>query len=160
MSDRKNELVLAALRRAGKPSGSEELVDAVQGLGLAEGWQPAQVADLNRRSVAKRLQNMVGEGLVQQAGAGLDDRARRSTPLFAPVGGWNPQALVPPPPAIGADDSRIGQRAHAAMNQQQLLALLDAQDDLLGVVHRFLGDLQTARERHRARLAAVGLEVR
>ncbi|MGO4700264.1 hypothetical protein [Dyella sp. 2RAB6] len=166
MSDRKNELVLAALRRAGKPSGSEELVDAVQGLALAEQWSPGHVADLNRRSIAKRLQNMASEGLVKQAGATTDDRARRSTPLFVPASGWDPQALVPPPPA-GPDDGRPARGGYDGLNRAQLLAVLDADDELFGVFARhiqslqgFFIDMQAAREKHRARLSAVGLEVR
>ena len=160
MSDKKNQLVLAALQRAGKPSGSEDLLDAAVGLATGEGWAPEQLSDFNRRSIAKRLQNLEEQGLVKPAGAGLDQRARRSTPLYTPTGGWDQRAPVPTPPALSSDIGRIGQRAHAAMDRTQLLALLDAQDDLLGVMHRFLGDLQAARERHRARLAAVGLEVR
>lgn len=160
MSDKKNQLVLAALLRAGKPSGSEDLLDAAIGLATSENWTPEHLADFNRRSIAKRLQNLEEQGLVKQAGAGLDARARRTTPLYTPVGDWNPRAAVPPPPFATADGGRVGQRAHAMMDRTQLLALLDAQDDLLGVMHRFLSDLQAARERHRARLAAVGLEVR
>lgn len=160
MSDRKNQLVLAALLRHGRPTGSEELLDVVVGLAQAEFWTPEHLADLNRRSIAARLRNLEEQGLVRQEGVGVDARARRSTPLYVPAGAWDARAPVPPPPSGAPEAGRVGQRAHAAMDRTQLLALLDAQDDLLGVVHRFLTDLQAMREKHRARLNAVRAEVR
>ena len=102
MSDKKNQLVLAALLRHGRPAGSEELLDVVIGLAQAEFWTPEHLADLNRRSVAARLRNLEEQGMVRQEGVGVDARARRSTPLYAPVGAWDTRAPVPPPPSFTA----------------------------------------------------------
>ncbi len=163
MSDRRNDLLLAALKRAGVPCDSGDLLDRASGLALAERWAPEQLAPLTRASVAKRLTAMEGQGLVKKAGAGVDPRARRPTPMYVPDGGWDDSAPVPPPPTDGRASAARGD-AGTELDDTQFRVLLDAHDELFGLFARhvqqlgtFMGELSTLREKHRARLAAVGL---
>lgn len=159
MSDKRNQLLVAALRRAGKPTASDDLLDAATGLALAEGWEPEQVSELNRRSVATRLRNLEQAGVVRQEGAGMDERARRTTPLFVPVAGWDVRAAVPAPPMVGASPTRRRESPYAGLNNTQLLALLEAHDDIAECLGRFLMDMGVVREKARRNLLAAGLEL-
>lgn len=163
MSDKRKELLLAALQRAGKPRTSGELLDDAHGLALAEGWTPDQTADITRKSVAKHLQHMERDGLVRTVGATVDE-TRKPTPMFAPVDGFDLNALVPAPPMI--ERALTGKpSSYANLDRPQLLAVLDAQDDLLAEFARHIKDqelfferLGKVREKCRARLIAAGLE--
>lgn len=156
MSDTRNQLLLAALQRAGKPLASDDLLDAAVGLALAEGWTPEQTRELSRRSIAARLQNMLASGLVVQTGDALDDAARRLTPLFAPAAGYNARAMVPGSPTPGrADTAR--ESPYGSMDRTQLMAVLEAHDDMLECIGRFFTDLTTVREKVRRRLQAAGM---
>jgi len=153
MSDKRNQLILAALRRHGKPASSAELLDDINGLGEAEGWSPDSLAAITRQSVAKRLQAMVTTGEVIIAGKAFDGDLRRSTPTYEPAGGFDAKAPVPPPPLVEHAPSS----AYEQMTRPQLVAVLEAHDDVLECVGRFFNDLRTTRDRVRSRLAAVGL---
>lgn len=155
MSDRRNELLLAALLRAGKPVASDEVLDAVVGLGAAEGWSQTDLASISRGSVAKRLAAMVTDGKARMVGERLDPGSRRMTPIYEPADGFDPQAPVPPPPLDSSSDRPSS--PYEGMTQPQVLAVLDAQDEMLEAVARFFTDMRTIRERTRQRLAAVGL---
>jgi hypothetical protein len=167
MSDPRDELLLAALKRAGKPLDSSDLLDEATGLALAD-WEPDQVK-LNRRSVAKRLQNMLTAGLVTHAGVGVDDAARRTTPLFAPVGGYDAHAPVPLPPEARQPAKQSG--PFEGLTTAQTITLMDVQDELLAVFVRqqkaqqqaqqlLFTELQAVREKVRGRLVAAGLSER
>lgn len=158
MSDKRNQLLLAALQRAGKPTASDDLLDAATGLALADGWEPEQVAELNRRSVATRLRHLEQGGVVRQDGAGLDERARRTTPLYVPTGGWNARAAIPAPPATSEGRARRDASPYAGMNTAQLVALLEVHDSVTECVGRFLQDMNRLNEQSRRKLLAVGLE--
>lgn len=160
MSDRINELLLAALQSSAKPIPGSDVLDAAIGMGMAEGWTPDQLKGVTRRSVAGRLQQMVTAGLARVAGSVMDHDARRTTPAYEPV--ERPAKVsVPPPPAMAvASSSRTSSAAlHGDRPRAQLLALLDAQDEMLTAVGRFLQDLERARDRCRAKLIATGVEV-
>lgn len=168
MSDPRDELLLCALKRAGRPLDSSDLLDEATGLALAD-WEPDQVR-ISRKSVAKRLQNMLTAGLVTQAGLGVDDVARRTTPLFAPVGGYDLRSPVPPPP-VNARAPAKQPGPFDGLSATQAVTLLDVQDELLAVFGRqlqaqqhqlqaqqqFFSELATVREKVRSRLLAAGL---
>lgn len=156
MSDTRNQLLLAALQRAGKPLASDDLLDAAVGLALAEGWTPEQTRELSRRSVAARLQNMLASNLVVQVGDALDETSRRLTPLFAPTGLYNPRASVPCAPTPGRADAGR-ESPYGSMDRTQLLVVLEAHDDMLECIGRFFADLTTVREKVRRRLHAAGM---
>lgn len=149
---------MAALKRAGEALSSDDLLDMSVGLALAEGWLPEQLADFSRRSIATRLRNLELAGLVRQDGAGMDTRARRTTPLYAPTGGYDAAAPLPPPPRLERDAELADTSCYDGMSRPQLLALLEAQDDIIESVGRFFNDLRGMRDKARARLQAVGLE--
>jgi hypothetical protein len=157
MSDTRNELLLVALHRAGRPMASDDLLDAAHGLALNEGWSPAQVAPLTRKSVAKRLQNMVGSGQLKVAGAAMDEASRRTTPTYVPATGYDLRAVVPEPPRIA---NPAPTTAYDGMDRTQLLAVLEAHDDVVECVGRFFADLTSVREKVRRRLLAAGLGTR
>lgn len=162
-ADKLNDLLLAALQRAGKPSTSGDLVDAATGLALAEGWNPEQAAKLTRKSVAKRLQHMEKAGDVRTEGSAFDTTLDRMTPTFVPVRGFNARAPVPTPPGEHAPTGKAG--SYESMTRTQLIAVLDVQDEMLAEFARHLQEqerffvrLGAIREKARARLLAVGLE--
>lgn len=157
MSDTRNQLLLAALQRVGKPLASDDLLDAAVGLALAEGWTPEQTRELSRRSVAARLQNMLASGLVVQAGDALDVASRRLTPLFAAAAGYNPRAAVPGPPTPTRADAARSESPYSSMDRTQLMVVLEAHDDMLECIGRFFADLTTVREKVRRRLKTAGL---
>lgn len=156
MSDRRNELLLCALKRFGEPATSADIVDVAAGLASAEGWAADAIAAITRNSVAKRLEQLEQRGLVRQSTLGFDGRARRTTPRYEPVDGWDPKAPVPPPPG-GAGVERP-ETAYDGMSRPQLLAVLETHDEVIECVGRFLTDMRTVRERAKRRLIAVGLE--
>lgn len=163
----RNDLLLAALKRAGKPLDSGDVLDAAVGLAMADGWEPEQVASLNRRSIATRLQNMVDEGLLTRAGMGMDNVSRRTTPLYAPAAGYDAHAAVPKPPTPArAPAARAS--VFDGLSTTQTCTLLDVQDELLALFARqqqaqqqvqqqFMQELAVAREKARNRLLAAGL---
>jgi hypothetical protein len=159
--DTRNELLLAAMRRAGRPLASGDVLDSAVGLALGEGWMPEQVR-LSRKAVSKRLQHLVLEGSVITAGETMDDASRRLTPLYAPVNGdYDLRAPVPAPPTM---DVPVKRSPHDDLDRAQLLVVLDVQDDLLAAFGRQLQDMQRffveltqTREKCRGRLLAAGL---
>jgi len=158
MSDKYNDLLLAALQRAGKPRTSGQLLDAATGLALAEGWDTEQRAKLSRKSVAKRLQGMESRGLVRAEGSTFDEDQGRMTPLFLPVSGYDARALVPAPPSTEhAPSSKAS--TYDGLNRSQLLAVLDVHDAFAECIGRFMADLSQQREKARQRLLAVGVEI-
>ena len=154
MSAALNNLLLAALQRAGKPQASDDLLDAAVGLGLAEGWEPADVC-LSRRSVAARLKNMEASGLVKCQGVRIDDSNRQTTPTYVPVGGYNPNALVPPPPERAAKQTTTPTTQYDGMSRSQLIALLEIGDDIAGEVSRFMVSMERLVVRSKRRLIDV-----
>lgn len=166
MSDKYNELLLAALCRAGKPRTSGELLDEATGLALAEGWGSKQAAKLSRKGVAKRLQAMKDKGLVRTEGSTFDDDQGRMTPLFAPADGYDARALVPAPPQGQA--AAVAAEAGSPLDgktRTQILAMFDAQSELLAQFEAgmrmqlaHMQQMNELREKLRARLMAVGLE--
>lgn len=168
MNDRRNDLLLAALARGGVPMTSDQVLDGAMGLAEAEGWEPHQLAALNRRSVATRLRNLEAQGTVLGAGQAFDEAARRMTPTYTPADGFNAKAAVPPPPAEPATTRRgAPERNHyEGLDRMQLVAVLDAQDAMMVELARqaqeavaFIHRLDALREKVRARLVAAGVEV-
>lgn len=155
MSDARNQLLLAALQRAGKSLTSGDVLDSAVGLALSENWTPEQVAELTRRSVSKRLQNMVDAGLVMQDGQVMDEPSRRMTPTYSPIGPRQPNMLVPEAPSMPARATKDSD--YTDLSKSQLIALLDVHDGLAQCHSRFMSDLDSWREKSRSRLAAVGL---
>jgi hypothetical protein len=156
MSDTRNQLLLAALHRAGKPLTSGDVLDEAVGLALAENWKPEQIAELNRKSVSKRLQNMVDAGLIMMAGQVLDESSRRMTPAYEPIGPRMPSMLIPEAPSMPVR-TPTKEADYAELSKSQLIALLDVHDGLAQCHGRFMDDLERWREKSRSRLAAVGL---
>lgn len=154
MSDTRNQLLLAALQRAGKPLTSGDVLDAAVGLALAEGWLPEQTAELTRKSVSKRLQNMVDAGLVMQSGQVMDEASRRMTPTYEPIGPKLPNAPIPEAPSMPV---RTKDADYADLSKSQLIALLSVHDAFASCHSRFMTDLDNWREKSRRELAAVGL---
>lgn len=156
MADARNELLLSALRRASKPLTSGDVLDAATGLAEAEGWTPEQLANVTRKAVSKRLQNMAEVGLVAEVGSVLDEGSRRMTPTYMGVGQSDPAAPVPPPPSI-TERAAAKESPYDGLEKSQLIALLDVHDSLAQVMSQHLQDLAGWRERSRQRLLAVGL---
>jgi hypothetical protein len=170
MTDTRNQLLLAAMQRAGKPLTSGDVLDEATGLAEAEGWQAQHLADVTRKSVSKRLQNMAtgSTPLVLVAGSALDEASRRMTPTYAPAAGYDVHAPIPPPPA--APPARAN-TPFDGLTTVQSVTLLDVQDELLAVfgrqmqsmqrqmsdMERFFAELAATREKSRQRLLAVGL---
>lgn len=170
MSERRNELLLAALSRCGQPATSADVLDVAAGLARAEGWAETDVAAITRNSVAKRMDLLVAQGKVKRSGVGFDGAARRTTPKYEPVDGFDARAPVPPPP--NGVVHAIAATPYESMSPRQLVGLLEAQDEMLEAqaeqlecLSRFLADMREVRERGqrrlveiRRRLADVGLE--
>lgn len=156
MADARNELLLSALRRASKPLTSGDVLDVAVGLAESEGWTSAQLANVTRKAVSKRLQNMAEVGLVAESGSVLDEGSRRMTPTYVIVGHCDPTAPVPPPPSI-TERSTPKESPYDGLEKSQLIALLDVHDSLAQVMSQHLQDLAGWRERSRQRLLAVGL---
>lgn len=158
-NDKRYQLLLAVLKRAGKPVGSDDVLDAATGLALDGGWSPAQLKSFSsRRSVSKLLQNMLTSGLVSEGPQAIDAGARRSMPTYQPVDGYDLRAPVPPPPEGEVSPRASARSSYDGMSQPQLLAVLEAHDDVIECIGRFFHDLSNTREKVRRRLAAVGLE--
>lgn len=155
MTDARNELLLSALKRAGEPLDSDALLNQASELALDHFWTPDHLTGLSRKGVAKRCRDMAESGVMNSAGVGIDAGSRRTTPKYAPVGGYEPQAPVPQPPELPAPPPMDS--AYAAMHRIQLLAVLDAHDDVLECVSRFLREMTDVRERARRRLIAADL---
>lgn len=149
-----NALLLAALKRAGEPMDSGSVLDAAAGLAESEGWAPAQVSRLTRKSVSKRLQNMVANGVLVQQGKAFDGPSGRMTPKYAPKDGYDAKASIPEPPS-GLHHDRA--TAYDGMTKLQLHELLAVQDDMLECMGRFMSDLRTTTSKARQRLLASGL---
>ncbi|HUA80353.1 MAG TPA: hypothetical protein VL997_08280 [Dyella sp.] len=166
MSELRNQLVLAAVRRAGKPVTSVELQPLIEGLATDAGWQEHQLQDLSLRSIGRRLLNLAARGEIRACGTGIDARGNATTPLYEPSDGVFDQAApIPEPP--GQRDSEVSQPSatadespYADMEQRQLLEVLEVQDMALACVARFLRDMQAISEKARRRLLAAGLEPR
>ena len=157
MSDRINDLLLATLRRGNRPMSSDDLLDTAVGEAQANGWSTADTARLNRRSIAVRLQGMEDKGLIKLDGGKLDTGARRMTPCYVPVDGFDPKATMPPPPRRTQSTGDDAPANYRGLSQSQLLTVMDVQDALIECVQRFLVDLSTTREKARKRLASAGL---
>ena len=153
--DRRSDLLLAALQRAGEALDSDELLAQATELALDYLWTPDHLVGLNRKSVSKRCRDMVDSGVLQVHGLGMDSTARRPAPKYAPVAGFDAAAPVPKPPAIAPTQTATS--PYASMDRTQLLAVLEAHDDVGECVARFMADLSTVREKVRRRLLAVGL---
>lgn len=156
MSDKQNQLLIAAMLRAGKPVASDDLLDAATGLALDEGWDRMHMQWLTRRSVARRLQLFEEQGIVRQRGSAIDSASRRPTPLYEPVVGFDSAAVVPAPPEFSRKDVKA-EASYDNLSRSQLLAVLDVHDGIAGCLQRFMTDLGRERERARARLLAAGL---
>lgn len=154
MGDARNELLLSALRRAGTPLTSGDVLDAAVGLAQAEEWTPQQLANLTRKAVSKRLQNMVEEGAITNGSEVLDTTSRRMTPTYLATDP-NPNAWVPPAPSAPAHTPKDS--PYAGLEKSQLIALLDVHDSLAQCLSRHMQDLDSWREKSRQRLLAVGL---
>ncbi|HET6631539.1 MAG TPA: hypothetical protein VFG73_02370 [Rhodanobacteraceae bacterium] len=161
-----NDLLVATLRRAGKPLASDELLDAAVAGALDHGWVSEQLTDLgNRRNVAARLTNLRKAGHVEERGRGVDEQNRRTTPLWAPVAGFDRSCEIPPPPVPGASEllrsattaSTKGRcRAAPADAATELEQLTWLTGEVLGAVGRFVRELETLQDRATARMAGTG----
>ena len=155
MVDARNDLLLAALRRAGKPMASGDVLDAAVGLATAEGWTAEQLASLTRKAVSKRLQNLCAGGQVKEVGSVVDPSSRRMTPTYLSAD-HNPNARVPPPPSL-PERTAAKESPYSGLEKSQLIALLDVHDALAQCQFRFMRDLDDWREKARRQLLAVGL---
>jgi len=155
MSTRRNELLLCALRRAGRPLTAGDAVDAAVGLATAEGWEPAQLEELTVKSASKLLQNMVGKQ-IELGSPTYDTQSHRAVPTYT-VAVYDAKAEVPPAPQI-----RLHRPDKASpyngMNKVKLLAILETHDDFLEAIGRFFHDLSVQREKARRRFAAAGFD--
>jgi hypothetical protein len=155
MSAKLNPLLLAALQRGGHAMASDELLNAAIELATAYGWTPEQLQHLDRRSIGKRLPMMATQGLVRLSGSKIDDGRRNATPLYEPVNGFDADAEVPTPPT--AASKPMTESSYASMDRSQLMAVLEAHDDMLECMGRFFTDLTTVRDKVRRRLQGAGL---
>ncbi|WP_333676772.1 hypothetical protein [Dyella sp.] len=173
MSELRNQLVLAAVRRAGKSVTSVELLPLIEGLATNAGWQEHQLQDLTLRSIGRRLANLQSRGELRACGTGLDARGNATTPLYEPADGvYNPEAPIPEPPgqgeaeatmpaaptAVATSTAMSDESPFADKDHRQLLEVLEVQDMALACVARFIRDMQAISEQARRRLLAAGLE--
>lgn len=165
MSAALNELLLAALKRSGKPLASDELLDQAVGLGLNEGWTP-QTLRLNRKSIGRRLTLMEEAGHVRVVAQKRDPVSRRDTPTYEPSEGWDPNASVPSPDSEAERQGTSTRSVYSDMTPRQRLAVFESHDIMLEGMARMLthlqagvADMMQSRERARQRLLAEGLEV-
>jgi hypothetical protein len=155
MSAKRNELLLCALRRAGKPLTAGDAVDAATGLAIGEGWDPAQLEELTTKAASKLLQNMVGHQVI--TGTPLyDETCRRAVPSY-PVEVYDTQAPIPESPRLKLHRPEKTS-PYAGRNKVKLLAILETHDDILESVSRFFADLSVQREKARRRFAAAGFD--
>jgi hypothetical protein len=167
MSDRHAELLLATLARAGRPLSTGDLMDEATGLALHELWTSGDVK-LNRKRVAGIMQSLKDKGLVKESAMTVDEEHRRPAPTYELVDRERNYPVPPPPTAkVSTMPVRAApppESAYGDLSRTEMLVLLDAQDELLGVFARnmaamasFAHELAAARERCRARLVAAGL---
>lgn len=152
--DTRNELLLAALSRAKGPLDSDELLSQATELALDYLWTPAHLTGLTRKGVAKRCRDMVDAGLLAVSGVSIDGGARRTTPTYS-LRKEGADIAVPKPPAL--PPTAPVESPYAGMDRTQLMAVLEAHDDVVECVGRFFADLTTVREKVRRRLMAAGL---
>lgn len=160
MSERRNQLLLAALKRLGAPSTSDQVSDHALGLAQADDWPESLLEGLSRRAVSTCLQNMERTGLVKKRAPVKDVAARRDTPTYEPVDGFNAKAPVPAPPQMEARHSTRAASRQArppSMSAEQMLKVLEVQDEMLSSVSRFLDDMKGVRARARRELIAAGI---
>lgn len=174
MSELRNQLVLAAVRRAGKPVTSVELLPLIEGLATNAGWQEHQLQDLSVRSIGRRLLNLGQRGELRTCGTGFDARGNATTPLYEPADGvYDPAAPIPEPPGNGDSEAPVpvasepthpvltdDESSYADKDPRQLLEILEVQDMALACVASFIRDMQVISEKARRRLLAAGLEPR
>lgn len=153
MTDARNDLLLAALSRAKHPLDSDELLGQATELALDHLWTPAHLTGLTRKGVAKRCRDLVDAGLMVVTGVGMDGGARRTTPKYA-MADKHQAVAVPAPPALPTVPV---ESPYASMDRTQLMAVLEAHDDVVECVGRFFADLTNVREKVRRRLMAAGL---
>lgn len=127
MSTRKiNQLIVASLQRADGPVASDDALDIVIGCAMSVGWSNADLAGLNRKALAKRMQYLAVAGKLVVWGKKMDEH-RRQTPLYAPpTGAIEPIPDPPPPPpepapAADATAERMLRSPVVAQKVQELL---------------------------------------
>lgn len=159
MSGKRHELLLCALRRAGKALTCGQTLDQATGLALGEGWDTAQLEELTTKSASRLLQNMVNSEIITQGTQAFDDDTRRMVPTYDAKSSYDPKAPVPKPP----EPIRRGsakESNYAELDATQLMAVLDSHDDVIECVGRFFADLTSVRDKVRRRLMAAGLGTR
>lgn len=170
VSDLLNALLLAALKRAGKPLDSGDLLDHVTSLGLEEGWTPKHLSPLTRLAVAKRLGDMKAADLVRVVSSRRDAQARRETPEYEPTSGWDPQAVVPLPQRSENRKPSASHDKHSPLadyDKRELLVIVEGQDQIIQSYRRMqeliglgMKDVSETVEKVRARFIAEGLRSR
>jgi hypothetical protein len=170
MSDLLNALLLAALKRAGKPQASDDVLDAAHGLGLDQGWTPNQLSPLTRIAVARRLAVMKAADLVRVVSSKRDAQARRETPEYEPTSGWDPMAHVPLPQRgeeRKASAPAPKQSPFADYDKRELLVIVDGMDQIIQSYRRrdeliglAMKDVSETVDKVRARFIAEGLRSR
>lgn len=153
MIDPRNQLLLATLSRAKEPLDSDDLLSQATELALDHLWTTAHLTGLTRKGVAKRCRDLVDTGDMVVTGVGMDGAARRTTPKYA-MADKVMAVEVPPPPAL---PTTTQESPYESMDRSRLIAVLDAQDDALECVSRFLRDMAATREKVRRRLLSAGL---
>lgn len=152
--DARNQLVLATLSRAKEPLDSDDILSQATELALDHLWTPAHLVGLTRKGVAKRCVDLLKSGYIQQTCFGMDNSSRRPTPKYAITFEDDRRPEVPEPPALPTAPI---ESPYASMDRTQLLTVLDAQDDALECVARFLADMAKVSEKARRRLMSAGL---
>nr|GAT43707.1 predicted protein [Mycena chlorophos] len=169
--DRPNQLLLAALKRAGRPISSDELIDELTALAMDHSWTTPQLAIFTRASIARRLVELERLGRVGVVSLQRDAGSRKKTPTYQPSDGFDPCAVVPPPQSNSTRkllDARDKKPVEASpldgMTPLQAAALFDCQDmvveaslRMISHIQAGLSDFAATREKARARLLAAGL---
>jgi hypothetical protein len=152
--DARSQLLLATLSRAQEPLDSDDILSQATELAMDHLWTPAHLTGLTRKGVAKRCRDLVDTGHLVVTGVGMDGNARRTTPKYAIAFKDDVRPDVPAPPALPTAPQ---ESPYASMDRSQLLVVLDAQDDALECVARFLADMAKVSEKARRRLMSAGL---
>lgn len=154
MTQKFNQLLLAALARASEPLTSEDLVDEAVGLALSNGWQTEDLEGLTRPSVSARLRSMENLGLLKVMLERTDSN-RRKIPAYSLTADES-EAQHPIPSAPNPLAEPVS--PYEDMTRAQILTLLEVHDEYLGVMARMMSEMREINLRARRRLAQAGLE--
>lgn len=150
------DFVLAVLRDADEAMDAASVAEQIQIVALADGHPPAAWRKCDPLTVSAHLRAMCEAGLVVKTGQTRCPRNRRRVPLYVLADKSQPHRIPNPP----RDEQAAARLALSdRLNDSQLLTMLEVSDEVMGLVGRFMRDLQELQAQARQRLARAGVKV-